>query len=99
MGIYAGLVLGALALPLSGRADGWIDAQAKWLLLASLAIMAVDWAGPVVGYWDNTWASRVATGGLFGVVAGYLFARALALAFKQAGQPPAGAPSRAVHAP
>lgn len=85
MGFYAGLVGGALLLPLVGRGDAWINGNAKWLLLGALVIMGADWAGPQVGYWDNTWASRMTTGLLLGTVAGYLFARALAVAFR--GQP------------
>ncbi len=82
LGIYAGLVCGAVLLPLVGRGDAWINRNAKWLLLGALMLTGVDWAGPVVGYWDNTWASRVATGAALGAVAGYLFARALAVAFR-----------------
>ncbi len=86
LGVYTGLVGGALLLPLVGRGDAWINRNAKWLLLGALVMMGVDWAGPFLGYWDNTWLSRVATGLLLGAVAGYLFARALAIAFK--GKPP-----------
>ncbi len=82
LGIYAGLVIGALLLPLVGRGDVWINRNAKWLLLGALVLTGLDWAGPVVGYWDNTWLSRMATGGGLGAVAGYLFARALAVAFR-----------------
>jgi uncharacterized membrane protein len=79
-GFFAGLIVGALLLPLTGRLDARLNAGAKWWLVGALGLMALDWAGPVVGYWDNTWTSRAATGGLLGAVAGYLFARALAVA-------------------
>lgn len=82
VGFYAGLVAGALLLPLTGRLDARLNRNAKWWLLGALGLMAADWAGPLVGYWENTWASRLATGGFLGAVAGYLFARALAVAAK-----------------
>lgn len=76
-GIYAGLVLGVLVLPLvpfripaPTRLEGWI-------LLAAVAPAALDWGGDVLGFWTNTVGSRVGTGLWFGVLAGWLLAHAV----------------------
>ncbi len=53
--------------------------------------MAIDWAIDATGIWANIPSSRVATGLVFGVVAGYVFARALAI--------PTPAPARLVPVP
>ncbi len=77
-GIFAGLVLGALALPaLRGRVD--LSTGERWWVLAAVLPAALDWGGDVLGLWTNTAGTRVATGLWFGVVAGVLFARALAV--------------------
>lgn len=69
-GIYGGLVLGvagvAAVRPLWRRMGRW----GRYVLLGALAGLGVDWVGPVVGLWPNTPVTRVATGALFGVVAG-----------------------------
>lgn len=76
-GIYAGLVLGVLALPFL-----WLDGIARrnlegFVLLAAVLPAAVDWGGDVLGLWTNTAATRVVTGLWFGVFAGVLLARAV----------------------
>ncbi len=80
-GIYLGVLAGALLFPLlrrplAGRHTGR-------LLLAAALPAAVDWGGDVAGLWMNTPATRVATGALFGVVAGCCLARALAQASRR----------------
>jgi len=37
----------------------------------------VDWLGDIVGWWANTQVSRMLTGALFGLVAGYYLAKAV----------------------
>ena len=76
-GIYLGLVLGVLALPalplrriVDKRFEGLV-------LLVAVVPAAIDWGGDVAGLWTNTVMTRVATGLWFGVLAGYLFARAV----------------------
>ena len=82
-GLYGGVLLGALLFPLAphGLFRGrWPGA----LLIACGLPAAVDWSvTAVLGLWENTPFSRMATGLLFGAAAGLLLARALT----QAAQP------------
>ncbi len=78
-GIYLGLVLGVLALPaLRDRAQAWARHD-RWLLLASVLPVLVDWSGDVLGLWANTVGTRVITGVWFGIVAGFVFARSVSV--------------------
>lgn len=98
-GIYAGLVLGVLALPLwkRGRAGERKSesmrvprllgssplrflhtSRERFVLLVAVIPVALDWGAEVFGLWAGSPASRVATGLWFGLLAGYLFARAVA---------------------
>ncbi len=77
-GIFLGLVFGVLALPLlRNRLVDFAHQERLWVLAAMLPA-AVDWGGDVLGLWANTVGTRFVTGLWFGVVAGVLFARALA---------------------
>lgn len=79
-GIYAGLVLGVLALPLFRRKAGeWGKGAEGAALLVAAAPAALDWGGEVLGLWPGAAASRVATGLWFGAIAGFLLARAVAV--------------------
>ena len=77
LGVLAGLSGGAVVAPLVPRlrALGGVRAG-RWLALAVLP-GAVDWLFGAAGVWANTPASRLATGALFGVVAGLFLAEAL----------------------
>lgn len=76
-GIYWGLPLAALAFLGLRRWDGRISRAGRFLIPASLVPPGADWLGDVLGLWVNTPLSRVVTGGVFGLVAGYFLARAL----------------------
>lgn len=76
LGIYAALPLGSMAFLGLKRWDGWAGREAPWLLLFALAVPGFDWLAGAAGVWANTPVSRVATGAVFGVVAGYFLARA-----------------------
>ncbi|MDX1439914.1 MAG: DUF2085 domain-containing protein [Rubricoccaceae bacterium] len=77
-GIFAGLVIGsALLLPLHVP-NGVIDRHGRAVLFVTIALNAIDWGITLLGIWENTMVSRFSTGLLFGVAAGYLFAKALA---------------------
>lgn len=80
-GTFSGLLMGAVLLPVASKWDGVLYRRAGVVLLMSLFIPGVDWIGGVVGMWDNTAISRSLTGAVFGLAAGYYFARALAQAF------------------
>ena len=76
LGIAGGFALGLLATPLVAftvRQRIARGAQARWLILAGLPT-AIDWLVGAVGLWANTPASRMLTGGLFGLVAGVILA-------------------------
>lgn len=75
-----------------GRGEGWGSGHGQapprscahaslegLLLLIAVAPAALDWGGGVLGLWDGAPASRVATGLWFGAIAGFLFARAVAI--------------------
>lgn len=76
-GIYAGLVLGVLALPLLRLRLPAYRRIEGGILLAAVVPAALDWVGDVLGLWTNTAGSRMATGLWFGLLAGYLFAYAV----------------------
>lgn len=78
-GILGGLVLGLASGPWFGRgfvrvADAW--GAGRVLLLMGLPT-ALDWLLGATGLWINTPLSRLATGVLFGLGAGWLLASAL----------------------
>ncbi len=79
LGVVVGLVIGTLALVVFRKADGSISRHLRIMLILSILPMLVDWGLDAFGLWANTPFSRVATGLVFGVVAGYTFARALAV--------------------
>lgn len=75
-GVVLGLAGGLLAAP--ALAARWRNALARSgqgrLLLAAAVPAAIDWLLGATGLWANTPASRVATGALFGLVAGVILA-------------------------
>jgi zinc transporter ZupT len=48
--------------------------------MLGLAVLpaVVDWGGDVVGIWQNSVGSRMVTGGIMGVAAGYFLVAAIA---------------------
>lgn len=76
-GILLGLALGAFAFLLLVQWDDLLYRRAPRLLAAIAVPMAIDWGLGWLGLWANTPLSRMGTGGLFGVVAGYYLTRAL----------------------
>ncbi len=80
-GIYWGLPLAAFVFLALIRWDVFFNRYAGLVLLAALIPTSLDWGLGVLGVWHNTPWSRVLTGGLLGLVAGYYLARALAQVF------------------
>ena len=72
LGIYGGLALGALLAPVIPQWAGTIHTYTRYALLGALIPLGADWLAGVLNLWTNTPISRVATGGLVGVVAGLL---------------------------
>ncbi|WP_457654759.1 DUF2085 domain-containing protein [Rhodocaloribacter sp.] len=74
-GIYWGLFLAVLGFLVMYRWDAFLYRRAPVVLAASLVPLSVDWLGDVLGFWTNTPHSRLLTGLVFGIVAGYFVAR------------------------
>lgn len=90
-GIYWGLPLAALLFLALARWDPLFNRYAGLILLAALIPTTLDWLLGILGLWPNTPISRLATGGLLGLVVGYYLARALAQVFApKRSAPPAG---------
>lgn len=86
-GIYLGGVLGVLAAGW-GRVPGrYLPVSPRYLLLASLVPLGLDWMGPILGLWPNGPWSRAATGLVFGVVAACVTADRLLRAVGRKGAP------------
>ena len=75
-GFYGGLFGAAFSFMLLYRWDRYFMRVATLLIPISIFIPGVDWFIDWIGIWENTPESRVTTGGLFGLVAGYFFVRA-----------------------
>lgn len=88
-GIYAGLPLAVLGFLLMGRWDETLGRYAPLLLFGALVPPGLDWLLDVLGVWHNTPLSRLATGAIFGLVAGYYLARAFSQAFDTSASQPA----------
>lgn len=74
VGIYWGLAAGALAYMVSGWAPTWMNKGIPMLFAISLVPMGLDWGLDVMGILDNSAASRIATGAVFGITAGFVLA-------------------------
>lgn len=76
-GIYWGLLLGVMLYGALGRWSRQLERRVRYVIPLSLLPLGLDWLMDVLGIWTNTPLSRVLTGGLFGLLAGALLARAL----------------------
>lgn len=68
-GLYASFAFGWLTFPLAGR---WVRAIKPWskkLLLGVVLINMIDIIGNVLGFWENTLASRLWMGAIVGIAA------------------------------
>lgn len=77
-GIYSGLALGVLLMPLLPSWARTIHAYARYALIGALTPLAADWLVDAAGLWANTPVSRMLTGSLVGLAAGMLVAYGLA---------------------
>lgn len=79
-GIYLGLAVGVIAVfPFVRRRTARWVRHDRWVLLAAIVPVVLDWGGDVLGVWSNTVGTRVTTGLWLGVVVGVVFARSLSL--------------------
>lgn len=82
-GAYVALPLAALSFLFVSRWDAYLNHRAAVLLTLSLIIPGVDWLGGILNFWANTALSRLLTGAIFGLVAGYFLTRALSEALQR----------------
>lgn len=80
-GAYLALPLAALVFRFAGRWDARLNRWAPILLVISVIVPGVDWLGDILAIWTNTPVSRMLTGAVFGLTAGYFLSRALTHAF------------------
>ena len=57
------------------RWDHLVAPRPGTVLALSLVPLGVDWMGDALGFWTNTMLSRLLTGAVFGLTAGYVLAR------------------------
>lgn len=68
-GVYFGIVIAFLAYPFWRHIEN-IEPLPKFWLFAACVPAAVDWSLTIFGIWENTYVSRVITGGLLGLACG-----------------------------
>lgn len=85
VGIYAAIPVAVAFFGILRYWDHLFAAHPLMTVGASLLPMGVDWALNATGVWTNTPFSRLATGALFGVAAGYFLARGIVKIGQQQG--------------
>lgn len=93
-GIYWGLPLAALGFLALTRWDPVLWKYSRIIIPLALIPTSLDWLLGVLGLWTNTPWSRLITGALLGLVAGYYLARAMGQLFNP--NPPAANKGRAL---
>jgi len=76
-GLYWGLPLGALLYGAFRSVPGWLGRRMPLVFAAALFPMGLDWGMDAVGWVTNSPFTRILTGAIFGVTAGYLLAFAI----------------------
>lgn len=77
LGIYLALFAAPFGFLVLRKWDGLLHRGARWFVLGAVLIPGTDWLGDAVGLWANTPLTRLATGAVFGLTAGYFLCRAL----------------------
>lgn len=97
-GIYWGLPLAVVGFLALTRFDPALWKYSRFIIPLALVPTSLDWFLGVLGVWANTPLSRLGTGALLGLVAGYYLARAMGQVFaSNQSEPPKGtAPGRLV---
>ena len=73
--------LAVRGFPALARWDSVLWKHSRLIIPLALVPTSLDWLLGVLGVWPNTPLSRLATGGLLGLVAGYYLARAMGQVF------------------
>ena len=92
-GIYWGIPLAVLGFLALSRWDPVLWKHSRLIIPLALVPTSLDWLLGVFGIWTNTSWSRLATGALLGLVAGYYLARAMGQVFGSS--PPTSGDGRA----
>ena len=75
LGIYAAIPIALSAFMLLSPWKQLLSDKAKYIIPLSLVPLGLDWTLDFLGIWSNTPVSRLVTGSIFGLVAGYYLAR------------------------
>ncbi|PIQ63809.1 MAG: hypothetical protein COV99_00850 [Bacteroidetes bacterium CG12_big_fil_rev_8_21_14_0_65_60_17] len=76
-GIYWGLPLGAVLFGVLGTIPSWLGRRMPLIFALALVPMGLDWGLDAAGWVSNSPLSRIVTGGVFGITAGYLLSFAI----------------------
>lgn len=79
LGIYLGFVVGVLVVPLAVRGLLRLVRYDRILLALALVPISLDWSLGVLDLWSNSPGSRLLTGLVFGLAAGLIAGRGLAV--------------------
>jgi len=80
-GTYLGLPAAAVVyLSLRGFWP-WTNKTAPWVLIFGVLPALIDWSGDLFGIWNNTPVSRLITGGILGLTAGYFLVASIVDSF------------------
>ncbi len=74
LGIYSAIPIAVVLFLFSKTVDPLIQTKAKFYFALSLVPIALDWGFNLSPVWHNTPASRLVTGSIFGLCAGYFLA-------------------------
>lgn len=92
VGIWGALPVAIVLFAALRRWDRHVANRAGLAILLSLVPLGIDWAGDFAGIWHNTPASRLITGAIFGLVAGYFLARVVIKSVGSGGHRPVKLP-------
>lgn len=76
LGLYAGIASGVLVGLFLAGTRRFVHRNAGFAIVAALIPVGSDWMFDIVGVWANTPATRVSTGGAFGLTMGVLLVAA-----------------------
>ena len=76
-GVYLGLPLAMLGFLMLIRLPAQTNTL-RIILFSSLILLMIDWGAPLIGLWHNTPLTRMVTGLIFGLSAGYYLIHVLA---------------------
>ena len=77
VGIWAAVPAAIVLFAALRRWDAVLAKRPALTILLSLVPLGIDWTADFLGFWSNTMASRLVTGAIFGLVAGYFLARVI----------------------